>query len=420
MAETYPTHQTTPAMHRAASQAAGRQNYWYVSVFIFLAMSLELHFFSAGANLGILFLLCFFMLLVADRFLNQRPMSPLLAHDWVYLFYIALTMASALWSVVPGRTIVAALPQFALLGLTLAMWRVPTTTIIRQIMIFAVVAAVLSIMMIPVSSSLAYQPSSSTGGAELRGVFKHQLRLGAFMAMAMGFYVVAWLNGDLLRVMLRSRGRAVFVFLILMVTLYLSQTRLYVVTAILALLLSLALSRRGAKKWITVVLAVLAVVVIGASSQEILFWLESQGVDTGLTGRVLIWQRTLEAIEPAKQLLGYGFRTYDQSYFDYIFRGDYRPAHSHNSFIQAYFETGRIGQIAVIVLILTQLSAAWRASAETNRHSYSLFLVLYVTLGSLFGMNYAGALSTIFCLMFLLLASETRWREREAEGLPAF
>jgi O-antigen ligase len=190
--------------------------------------------------------------------------------------------------------------------------------------------------------------------------------------------------------------------------LLLSRTRLYTATGIIALGLTIFLSKRGGRKYLTIVLLTLITIALAMTFNQILAFLELRGFDTGLTGRTLTWQRTRAIMENGPQALGFGFRTFETSNFDYIFTGNYRPDHAHNSFLQAYFETGRVGQIMIIGLAIVQFFTSWRSSIENNQYSYSLFLVIYVILGSLFGLNYAGALSTIFCLMLLFFAIETR------------
>src|SRR5690606_7392 len=105
--------------------------------------------------------------------------------------------------------------------------------------------------------------------------------------------------------------------------------------------------------------------------------------------------------------LGFGYATFDSPRFDWLW-GYYRPAHPHNSYIQAYFETGLIGLGLTVMLVATHFLSALSWSSSSGRYSYSLYLVLLMSLGSITGSNYAGKPSLLFCLTLLVLAVETR------------
>lgn len=401
---------TQVATSSAASFEARSTGYrnWVLSAFLFSVIALELQGMSVGTNLGTLFLLSLALLLTADRLLLSRSIVRWELHDTIYLATCALSLVSMFWSVAPRATIIGAIPQFAMFAVSLSLWRAPMTEAIRRILMAALIISVLSLATIAISPSFAFQPSSSTGAEELRGVFKHQLRLGAFMAVATSLVVLAYLNGHIRQVLFNNSALIVAAFLLILLVLFLSRTRLYVATAALALVGTILLSKRGTRKWISLLVLSAVAVVIALTYNQALLFLELRGFDTGLTGRGLTWYRALNNIPPERQWLGWGFRSFEQSYFDYMFSGSYRPDHAHNSYIQAYFETGRVGMYALFLLIAVQFNAAWQASIRLNRFSYSMFMVLYVALGSLFGLNYAGAMSTILCLMFLFLAIETR------------
>lgn len=389
---------------------------WLLAMFVFSAIALELQVLSAGLNMGILLFLSLTGILLAHMVLQGGGLAPLKIHDYAYIAYVLFTIISVTWSVAPGKTLVGAIPQFALLIVSLWLFRMPEKFVLRMILVFALVAAILSLLLVPVAGSVAFQPRSSTGAAELRGVFKHQLRLGAFMATMVGLFVLMYMNQKVTSYFFKSPLVNTLAFLTLVLVLLLSRTRLYVATAVLALIVTILISKKGGGKWFSVAAMFVGVTILAALFNQILTYLEFIGFDTGLSGRTLIWLRVQEGMEHGPTWLGYGYRTLETSYFDYLFRGRYRPPHAHNSYIQAYFETGRIGQALVYLVAATQFFAAWKTSVDNNKYSYSLFLVLYVIFGSLFGLNYAGAISTNVCLMFLFLSVETRQRERVAMG----
>ena len=332
----------------------------------------------------------------------------LLAHDWMYILSIGVMLGSVAWSVSPSASFAAAMPLLVVWLASIGLSSVTAEDAVRVVVIVAVVTAILSLIAIPVLGELAFQPHSTTGQPELRGIFRHQLRLGSFMMLAIGLLVVAVANGDLRRIFGRSRFLFPLCMFLLLFLLFLSRTRLYVAAGVFAIVLTLLLSRRGSKKWIALGLGSTAVLVMISSISSLMTKLEAAGFDTGLTGRTRTWSRALGAITEDRQLLGHGFGTFELSMFDSLFPGEYRPIHAHSSFVQAYFETGVVGLSVLILLILAQVIAAWRFSVRCNRFSYSLFLVLYTAIGSATGLNYAGSLSAMFCTMLLFLAIESR------------
>jgi exopolysaccharide production protein ExoQ len=354
------------------------------------------------------------MVLSARRRGDQAgPRARTLGHDRMYLVWLGLMSATMLWSISAGATLKAVVPVAIV---WFASWRlsaVPSADAVRAVLVVAAVTAMLSLAALALFGNLAYQPISTSGAPELRGIFRHQLRLGAFMALAIGLVVIARLRGDIARIRTRSAVVNVSVVVLLSVVLLMSRARSYGGDAVIALVLTLLLSRRGVKKWM--VLAVSGALFVAVVRRFDVLWsdLQDAGVDTTLTGRGDIWERTLSGVTPETRWLGHGFGTLQLPDFDFLFSSIYRAGHAHNSYIQAYFEAGTIGLGALVLLVISQLTTAWRATVRCDAYSYSLFLVLYTAIGSLTGLNYAGTLSALFSLMMLFLAIESR------EMLPA-
>lgn len=351
--------------------------------------------------------------------------AKLLSQDWAYLSWVALMGASMLWSVSAGTTFKTLAPLTVVWVTTLFLCRLPRADAVRAVLIVAAAAATLSLIAIPLLGEFAYQPASSTGAPELRGIFRHQLRLGAFMALALGLIVIARLNGDIARIRTKSSVLNVGLVLLLVTLLLLSRARGYAGEAAIALVLTILLSRRGFKKWVVLFIGSLSALVVANRFNAVWQDLQDSGFDTDLTGRAQVWQRTLNGVTDETRLLGHGFGTLKLSEFDYLFPSTYRAGHAHSSYIQAYFETGLVGLVALFALIVVQLVVAWRYSVRCNTYSYSLFLVLYTATGSITGLNYAGTLSALFCIMMLFLAIEsrispsaTKAHERTGIGVP--
>lgn len=383
-----------------------------VSYVVFGLMSLEMQFLSAGMNIGNLIIISALAALALLSISRNMPFEVNLRirfHDFVFISYITYILISAAWSVSYRDSISGAAIVLALLLISILVCKVEIEIVIKSVLMFALVAAVISLAMMLLVPDIAYQPKSSTGVDELRGVFKHQLRLGAFMSVAACFIVLAVLNGSIKTVFFTRWAFIVLGTILILTVLYLSRTRLYAVAALLALLLTIGLSRQGLLRWVTYAFIGYSSLAIWYTYQGLLEYLEGIGFDTSLTARTLIWSRTLGAINEQNYWFGYGYDSFVNSQFDYLFPGDYRPAHAHNSFIQAQFETGAIGLYILIFLIFSQfISLSSRKRPRSNGFSYAMFLFLFNLFGSMVGLNYAGALSLMFGLFIVCLAIETR------------
>jgi O-antigen ligase len=394
------------------ARAYGRRAMIIISYTIFGLMSLELQFLSVGINIGNLILISALAVLALLSISKNMPFEVSLKmrfHDCVFILYIAYILTSAAWSVSYGDSIFGAAIVLTLLLISILVSRVEVEIVIKSVLMFAMFAAAISILMMLLVPDIAYQPKSSTGVDELRGVFKHQLRLGAFMSIAACFIVLAVLNGSIKVVFFKRWAFIVLGMILILTVLYLSRTRLYAVAALLSLMLTIGLSRQGLLRWATYAFIGYGSLVVWYTYQGLLEYLERIGFDTSLTARTLIWSRTLGAINEQNYWFGYGYDSFVNSQFDYLFPGEYRPAHAHNSFLQAQFETGAVGLSILIVLICSQfLSIAGAKRCTGHRYSYALFLLIFNLLGSMVGLNYAGALSLMFGLFIICLAIETR------------
>lgn len=328
-------------------------------------------------------------------------MSP----DWVYLCYLVFVFLSALWSPSPLRTTVQAIYLTAVWITTMNIGDADAVTVNRTIVRAAVAVALLSFAVIPFES-FAFQPRSSTGFPELRGIFSHQLRLGVFMAATLGLVVLAWLNGHLSAIIGRSGVKVALWVVVIVACLGAAVARLYTAAMIVALGMTIGLARPGWRRLISVLAIGTLVTAIVVSSETLVGALVDEGFDLTLTGRAYVWERTLRYSD-IHPWLGYGYASFDHPSFDGIFPY-WRPAHPHNSYLQAYFETGLIGLTLTLLFILLQLRIALRASRMLHRYSYSLFLVLLAAIGSITGSNYAGKPTLLLSLVMLMVAVEAR------------
>lgn len=383
--------------------------------FILGAWFLDVQIPVSGLNVGNLVLVAGALfssaIAVLDRVRAGARGVTLKWHDIVYVAYLVFALLTAAWSPAPSMTIVQVIFLGAVCVAVINLSDTPLHAALRTVAWLAFFTALASFALIPLSASAAFQPATSTDLPELRGIFSHQLRLGLFMGMALGFATIAVLNREFGRIF-ASGAVGIVVIPVILACLVAAFARLYTAAMVVALLLTIGLSKPGWPRRIAFVLFGIIVAIAALNWQSILMIIASADVDLTLTGRTLIWAKTLAEAGPANWL-GYGYASFDHAVFDRLW-GYYRPAHPHNSYLQAYFETGYIGLALTLLFVTMQLIAALRVSGKTGKYSYALFLVLFTMIGSLTGSNYAGKPTFLFSITYLVLAIESRLPGRHA------
>jgi exopolysaccharide production protein ExoQ len=389
-----------------------------VAIFLLGAVALDLQFPVEAVNVGNLVLMVGALtasaLAVTARMRAGILGTSLLAQDWIYGAYVLLVFASVLWSPAPLNTAVQSIYLATVFIASVQLGDASITVFNRVLLVLAFGVAILSLLAAPVSAEVAFQPHASTDIPELRGVFSHQLRLGLFMALALGVCTIAVLNGEFRSVLGNSRLLRSIVVVVLVVTLVAAFARLYTAAMLLSLAIVVGLSHRGPRRWLMGGFLTCAIGLSVWLGSDLVLWLEGVGVDTTLTNRVALWERT-GVLAGSKPWLGFGYASFDHGSFDRLF-GYYRPAHPHNSYLQAYFETGLIGLGLTLMLIVAQLRSGFRYARITGRYSYSIFIVSFTAIGSLTGSNYAGKPTLLFSVLLVIVAIEAR-AGRRAERL---
>lgn len=341
---------------------------------------------------------------------GRLPRPRLGPASWTYLVYLCVIFVSAFWSPSPADTIIQFLILSSVWVSTLLLSPAPPQLMLRYIVYLAIAASLLSLISVPISTTYAFQPESSTDRPELRGVFYHQLRLGQYLGAALAIIAVAHLNRDIKNLFRHPMSIAAAVVLLALVT-YLAYARLYTLFTILALAMTWVYSKRKWARSAATLLLVAAVALLISFESQIESNLSEAGVDTTLTGRVRLWTVTLEAAAE-KPWLGHGYGSFDNPIYDVMWGGVYRPAHPHNSYIQAFFENGYIGLFLIIALSLVHFFTAARPDEVEGKYSYTFLFIVMLILGSLTGANYASSLTSTFCFsLWLMTAKEARARK---------
>jgi O-antigen ligase len=367
-------------------------------------VSLDVSFGITGFKLGnvLLVITCLLITVFTIGSVYKKKLNvEFNSSDKLYLLFIFLVLSSALWSPSPFNAIFQAGVMFLLWTAALYISSLDMTRFIKQFINIAVAVAVCSILLIPIAPDIAFQPNPSGAMPELRGIFHHQLRFGLYMAIALGFLVLIWLNNEIGK-FFRSQLGYYFSLVIVLVALILSFARLYTFFAVFALFLVVIFSGRRSFKLIHFILLTIFIGLLVLYSEGLIFFLDAMGIDTTLTGRVRIWDKSLELASEAN-FLGYGFASFDHQIFDRLW-GFYRPAHAHNSFIQVYFELGIMGFIILLFLVASHFKELYLNNTITSKYSYAGFVYFLTVLGSLTGANYASKPTLLFSVLLIVIA----------------
>lgn len=315
---------------------------------------------------------------------------------FIFLVMAILYFMSIFWSWDKKSSAIQAIFYFIILLAGIAVSTAGIVNILRAQIVLSFYLAIASFIVIPVAPDIAFQPHSSTGLPELRGVYKHQQRLGLLMSVSFGIFFIFWWKGQLAQLLGRLyKYRYIFCFTLLMCWVA-AQARSYAVFAILALVFSLVWSG-GVRNRLLISGFTISVLV----ALFIADWSGLQDDEITLTGRTIVWAISIE--EGLNQLpLGYGFGVFDSSALDSLW-GVYRPPHAHNSFVNIFFELGIPG-ILILSMYVVYLTKKLLWSGVSSPSSIVVIFVFVLTfLASQMGVTLGGKPS--FLLYFFMLLS---------------
>lgn len=371
-------------------------------MFMFGCVALDWRFSDSEVNIGnIIFLFscvgAWLATFIAERG-QLRPRAWQLI-DTIFLAYVLLIACSSYWSVLPSGTLTQSVFIGGMWATTVMLGNQPIERLISYIVHTAFWIAVLSLLMVLLTSD-ALQPRTG----ELRGVYFHQLRLGLFMSIALGLMCLTVLNGKS-SMITRNKFLLALYFVVIGIACAWAFARLYTFFAIVALIVTVMLPRNRRLRVLFLAGMALLVGWLVLDQNSILGALNDQGVDLSLSGRTRIWEKSLTLVQD-RTAWGFGFATFDAPVFNWAWRG-YRPAHPHNSYIQAFFENGWPGLILTLALVATHVGVGLRSTGASRPNSYSLFLVMTAVLGALTGSVYSGKLTAFFALVMLVVSIDS-------------
>ena len=244
----------------------------------------------------------------------------------------------------------------------------------------------------------------------LKGVMYHQQML-AIVCIAGVILATVWhLNRK--RARAPTSGALLWTFVALaIVTLLATKGRSLTVFMVVTLFCIAFFHMRGAAKtW-----ALIGAVVTGIGlyvAVDIILPLVSRGGEETLSGRLVVWEMTLDEIVK-RPFGGFGFGVY-QGYF-YSLWNNWAPAHAHNLWLHTTFESGIIGSTIFTLFLAAIVVQGLRYQRITGALSYSLALAIFCILGGWTSVFAGVKLSTVYGLL-LLMAIQERALARRAIG----
>lgn len=294
-------------------------------------------------------------LLLLDRVLRLRagaPWSPWSA------CYVAVALASVLWSEAPAVTVQAAV---GLVGtLVVAQYlaqRLSPLGVLDAARVAMTAVALASLALYLSGDGRALDPTHGT----LRGVLVAKNSLGQAMAVGLVVTALAWSRDP------RRWKPRLASALPMTAALLLTDSATGVLIAALGVVVAVAVRLLSAHRLVLPAVGCLCVAAAVAA------WTVGQGLrlseafgavgrDTTLTGRTEIWPASLEAVL-AHPLLGYGYGAFwnaSGASEDIRVRLGFSVAHAHNGLLDVALETGVLGVAVALAVLAGLAAAAWR------------------------------------------------------------
>jgi exopolysaccharide production protein ExoQ len=380
-------------------------NFFLVSIFL-----IEIQFPTESINIGNLFIVFSSILLcLSTYFQNFGVLRPRFDFFKGFLFfgfaYAIFSMSSFLWSLSPLDSFVQGIYALCILVGCISVGRYDLNYVYGFIIKLFFVLSLVSLLSPIISTQYAFQPLSSTGFPELRGVFKHQQRLGLNAAVVLGIFILVLKNGDLNKVLVGKWFKYRWIMLLTIFIVFLAaQARLFSVFFFVAMLF--CIFYRSNPKTIFSLLFLTVAILVSYFEYVDVFLRYYDNDEMTLSGRTTVWTRSyLTALD--EPIFGYGFATFDTEYFDYLWF-DYRPAHAHNSFLQVFFDLGVVGFALFILMTISHIRVGSLYSVTFQSYSISLFAVVFSILCGLTGIVYGGKPSTLMTITIMLLVIENK------------
>lgn len=409
MTARYQRPETLPGIRGRRLTAHSRMTAWGSALLVFGSLALEVHQPELGIKLGNVILMLVCAVVIASRcYFPPRTASEVSApseYDVLIIVNLLWGAYSIAYSPSPKDTLVHTVFAATLWLAILSVKSGRFDLTLRLIFWSGVIVASAALVAGQLGFGWAFQSHSTTGAPELRGIFEHQLKLGMLTGIALGIFFVASANRELTS--LRGRcppilfGAAV---LIVLLSWYASHARSPMAALIVAIACCGSFAPRRMVRIATWAAVAAAAAIFWSHADEVSAMVFATESDVTFSGRMEIWQETW-AHAALRPWTGYGLASFASPAFDSLWV-HYRPPSAHNSFLQAYFETGYFGLALTAGLVAALIIRGLYISFLWKRLSYTLFFALYGASSSVMSVIYAGKPSVFLTYTLLIAAQE--------------
>jgi exopolysaccharide production protein ExoQ len=354
-------------------------------VFGLIALALSFFVFAYSTRFGPISILLYYGLWLPLIFLDyKRVLGRYSRYSWIFAFTIVCFLSS-FWSAAPATSLRTAIQYFTHVVCALIAMRVlAAETLSRGAMIGSAIVLLYSL----VAGSYHYDPLD--GSYSFVGAFSSKNQLGLYASLGVLFSFTTCF-------IFRARGSwlvvSVCISLLSAYCLFASQSATSVITALAVIAAGGALQLAGflaPKQRQIIFLAGLVAVFAGAAlalqSGAMDAVLGVFGKDSTLTGRTYLWQQGLAAAGEAPWF-GVGYQGYwipgfpdAERLWDDFFIASRSGFHFHNTYIEAVVETGLLGTLLLVLVLLRPFFGHLRRLIVSHRSPEASLLFLIVAL----------------------------------------
>lgn len=354
----------------------------------------------------------------ALTWLLLRSVNPFL------LLFMALAIASIVWSIDPAVTARRDIRLVTIIGVCVAFclagWHARRfQNVMRPLLTAVLLGSVVFGLAVP-NLAIHHELSAELVGA-WRGLANHKNTFGALACTALIFWWHGWLASEV------RWPSALLGGALAAMCLWLSRSSTASIAAVIAILLLLALIRsphsvQAYLKYmvvgITALLVIYAVAILRlVPGLDLLLEpiVQITGLDTTFTGRSEIWAILVERIHQ-DPLLGVGYGAYwvgpvpESPSYEFIWRlGSFYPGSAHNGYLEVANDLGATGLAVLLGYIAMHLRQAVQLLAA-NKAQGALFLALFIqqAVGNLAESHWLNVLSVQFVITTLTTAALAR------------
>lgn len=369
-------------------------------VCLFVFLEVQPYRLSSGARITYpVFVLVSLAVLIGSR---QRLLHAMRSLTWptaIFGTYLLWIIVSTFWSYHPFTSLSQSAPLVAAFLIAVCFSSGSTAVTAKSLVIVGIAVALCSWIMF-----LVYPPSAVIPDVvwRLNGPLMHSQRLALLMGMSLIALVSLLLNREPSVAALPKYLQVIGVVM-LAGTLLATNARAFTAFAFVTIALLVFIRIRPQARVLVLVVAALTLALVALSWHELYGLLGRGSRDVTLTGRIPLWEFTLDLIVK-RPLQGFGFATFGTD-LTRAATSVWIAPHAHNTWVNAAFETGIIGAALLTAFFAACLVVAIRGSGGgSGSSSYLLGPTVFAILCGSMGLVAGGRLTAPYALLLLLAA----------------